>query len=180
MRARVLRLAGLSLLATLVFFSIVSYGDLPASIPQHFDASGAPTRFEDTSPVSWFALPAIAVFTWGLLAVVGAQLPAHPELFNFPQKARFLALPPSHRGPVLEEMRAFLEATSVLVIALLLAVQLMVWRVAMHGSAGALARAPLAGALLLPAMLALWLPRLGRAVSAAERRLRAERSRVAG
>jgi uncharacterized membrane protein len=179
MLARVLRLAGLALLAALVLFSAVTFGDLPASIAQHFDASGAPTRFEETSLVSWFALPAIAAFTWGLMTVVGAQLPAHPELFNFPQKARFLALPPSHRGPVIAEMRAFLEATGVLVVALLLVVQLMVWRVATQGSAGALAKAPLVGAVLLPVLLLLWLPRLGRAVSAAERRVQAERTHAA-
>lgn len=179
MLARVLRLTGLALLAVLALFSIVAYGDLPASIPQHFDASGAPTRFEDTSPWSWFMPPVIAAGTWALMAFVSARLPSNPELFNFPQKARFLALPPSHRGPVIDEMRAFLEMTSVLVVAVFLVIQLMVWRVATQGSAGALARAPLAATVLLVSLMLLWLPRLGRAVAAAERRAKVEAQRAA-
>lgn len=170
----VLRVAGAVTLLALIGFSAVSYGDLPARIPGHFDFSGAPTRFDETSVWSWFMPPAIAAGLWGLLAFVGSRLPSNPELFNFPQKERFLALPPAHRGPVIEEMQAFLELTSVLVTALFLVIQLMVWRVAMQGSAGALAQVPLVGVVLLVLAMLLWLPRLKRAVEVAERRVQAE------
>lgn len=174
MTVLVLRVAGTMMLLALIGFSAVSYGELPERIPGHFDLSGAPTRFDETSFWSWFAPPAIAAAMWGLLAFLGSRLPSNPDLFNFPQKDRFLALPPVHRRPVIEEMQAFLALTSVLVTALFLVIQLMVWRVAMQGSAGALAQVPLIGVVLLVLAMLLWLPRLKRAVEVAERRVQAE------
>lgn len=172
MGVTLLRLAGALALLTLFVFSAVSYGELPARIPQHFDASGAPTREVATSIVSWFALPVIAAGVWGLVTWVGSRLPSQPELFNFPQKARFLALPPERRGPVLVEMRRFLDATALATVLLMGVVHLLVWRVATTGEAGALAQAPLLGLPLLLVVSVVGMIRLGRAVAEAERRLR--------
>ncbi|HMS04033.1 MAG TPA: DUF1648 domain-containing protein [Gemmatimonadaceae bacterium] len=169
---RPLRLAGLVVLLAIVVFSALVYGELPARIPQHFDAGGTPTREVATSAVSWFALPAISVAVWALLAWLGSLIPTHPELFNFPQKARFLALPAAQRAPVIVAMQWFLEATALVVIVVLGLVQLLVWRVATTGEAGVLATLPAAGILVVFGLTAVALVRLARAVGDAERRAR--------
>jgi hypothetical protein len=166
---RVAGLGSVVLLVVHVLFAVGVYWELPAEIPQHFDASGAPTRFAATTPWSWFLLPAIAVATWGLMAFVARRLPSHPEWFNFPQQARFVALAPEYRGSVIDEMRALLALASALVTALFLVIQLMTWRVAVDGSAGALGQVPLVFSFLFVPLLLVWLPRLRRAVEDAER-----------
>lgn len=168
---RVAGLAGVLLLVVHVLFAVVVYWELPAEIPRHFDAAGVPTRFEATTPFTWFSLPAIAVATWAFMAFIARQLPTHPEWFNIPQKDRFLALAPAHRAPVIEEMRAVLSVASALVTALLLVIQLLMWRVATGGAAGPLGQAPLALSVLFVPLMLVWLPRLRRAVEVAEQQV---------
>ncbi|MCU0617340.1 MAG: DUF1648 domain-containing protein [Gemmatimonadaceae bacterium] len=166
-----LRIAGAVALVALFGFSIAVFGELPARIPQHFDASGTVTRDVGTSAASWFALPAVAAATWALVVWVGTRMPSNPELFNFPQKERFLALPASHRGPVFREMQRMLDATALLVVLIMGAVQLMVWQTAVSGSAGSLAQAPFVGIAAILAVSGVSMVRLARAVADAERRL---------
>lgn len=166
-----LRIGGAVALVALFGFSIAVFGELPSRIPQHFDASGTVTREVGTSAVSWFALPTVAALTWALIMWLGSRMPSNPELFNFPQKERFLTLPASYRAPVLREMQWMLDGTGLLVVLIMGAVQLMVWQTAVVGSAGVLAQAPLLGVVAILLLTGVSLVRLGRAVADAERRL---------
>ena len=175
MSVRAFTLAGALVLLVHVLFSVVVFWELPDQLPQHFDVTGAPKRFVETSASSWFLLPAIALATWGMITAVAHRLPSHPEWFNFPEKARFLALPADYRAPVVKEMRSMLGVANMLVAVLMLVIQLMMWQQAVHGSAGPLAPLPLGlSALLVPVML-VWLVRLRRAMVAAEQRVARDR-----
>jgi uncharacterized membrane protein len=123
-----IRLLPLVLWLALAAFSVVTYDLLPADIPQQINAAGEITRTTARSPVSWGMLPAIALFTLALIQGIGLLLPSHPELFNFPSKDKLLALPPAARAPVIAQMRAFMDITSLLVMIIMLGVQWMLWQ----------------------------------------------------
>jgi uncharacterized membrane protein len=123
-----LRLMPWVLWLALAAFSVATYELLPADIPQQINAAGEITRTTARSPVSWGMLPAIALFTLALTQGIGALLPSHPELFNFPSKDKLLALPSGARTPVIAQMRAFMDITSLLVMIIMLGVQWMLWQ----------------------------------------------------
>ena len=161
-------------MVALLGFAVATYPGLPGEIPVHLDASGDPTRFEVTTPMSWFALSGITLLTFGALQVVSMMLPKRPHLFNFPDKDRFLALPAEYRSPVIVEMQVVLEVCTILTLLTLWMVQLLMWRKAMGADAGLLEVAPFLGFLVAPVVLAL----MTRVSSATEREERRWKARV--
>ncbi|MBN2497668.1 MAG: DUF1648 domain-containing protein [Deltaproteobacteria bacterium] len=101
-------LANAIAIAALFAFGLATYDGLPARIPAHFDASGAPDRWVDKSLLSWLALPLVAL---GLSALIyGAArifdwARKHPRFLNLPDKERFLALPPERQAPLWQRGR---------------------------------------------------------------------------
>lgn len=131
------RLLNLVLVGLLFAGSAWAYPRLPARIPMHFGVSGRPDRWEGRSLVSWFLLPAItaalALFMrW--IADVGAR---HPHTWNVPDKARFLALAPEARAPIVAKLQEFVAVVSVMVTVLMGAVQAGVYQAARGNEAAA-------------------------------------------
>ena len=68
----------LAALLALVVLMLTSYGDLPASIPSHFDAVGKPDRF--SSKATLFIPLAVAGVIYTLISV----LSRFPQVYNYP------------------------------------------------------------------------------------------------
>ena len=143
------------------------YPTLPPRIPTHLDFGGAVTATRATSWGSWFGLPLVAVATSALLAGLSAYLPKKPSLFNFPDKERFLRLPPAAQAPVIVVMRATLDLTATGVALVMAMAHALLWYAA-RGPVPAVAHAMLFVLTLLlgPAIL-LATSRVSAAVDAA-------------
>jgi uncharacterized membrane protein len=123
MNEKPLRLAALTLLAGLYLGSAAVYPRLPERIPIHFDLAGNPDGWAGTSLLSWFLLPLIATAVAGMMLVAGRLSEYRPELWNVPEKARFLALPVEARAPVVARLRAFMALMAVMTTALMGVIQ---------------------------------------------------------
>ncbi|GAB1343838.1 hypothetical protein [Gemmatimonas sp.] len=130
---RLSRLLPWLLLGGLVVFSVAVYGSLPDQLPRNVDLSGEIGRTETKTPLSWAALPLVALSLLVLFEVIRRRLPHRPELFNFPGKDDFLKLPAEYRPPIIAKMQGFLDITASLTTAIMGAVQLMLWHVARGG-----------------------------------------------
>lgn len=153
-------------------FAVGVYPTLPPRIPTHLDVSGVVTATSATSWGAWFALPMVSVATTGLLAAIAAYLPRNPSLFNFPDKARFLALPAEYQPPVVAVMRTTLDLTASGVAITMGLVQLLLWRAAFGTVPRSAQMLLLLLTLLLGPAILLSVTRVSAAVEAAERRLR--------
>jgi uncharacterized membrane protein len=130
MNEKPLRLAVLTLLAALYAGSAAAYPRLPERIPIHFDFAGNPDAWAGTTLLSWFMLPLIATAVAGLMLVAGRVSEYRPELWNVPEKARFLALPVEARAPIVARLRTFMALMAVMTTALLGTIQVEVFLIA--------------------------------------------------
>lgn len=73
-----LEVSGALILAALWLWTIYGYGDLPDSIPVHFNAAGNPDRYGGKATL--FVLPVIAAFLYAGLSI----LAKYPHIFNYP------------------------------------------------------------------------------------------------
>jgi hypothetical protein len=88
---------------------------LPDRVPLHLGFTGEATTWTPTSLLSWFGLPLFSVAMTAFLFGLGRLSVRAPELWNIPDKERFLALPPAERAPIEAYLRGFLAWCSVLV-----------------------------------------------------------------
>lgn len=131
-----LRLLNAVLLLALFAGSAWAYPRLPARIPIHFGFSGQPDAWESRSFWSWFMLPIIAAALALGLQVVSAWSARHPELWNVPEKRRFLALDAAARAPIVAKLREFVAFVGVVATALLGVVQIAVYQAATGAATG--------------------------------------------
>lgn len=115
----------------MVAFTAATYAGLPADIPTKISSRGVVTHTTAKTIVNWFLLVGIAGLTQALLTWITVLLPSKPELFNFPEKDRFLALPAEYQPPVIERMQLALDIIGVLTMLILAYVQFMLWRTAL-------------------------------------------------
>lgn len=161
------------LTTVLLVGSALVWPDLPERVPGHFAAGGEVTRWDSPSILSWFGPVLIGLTVAGLMYGLARLLPRRPDLFNFPDKDRFLALSPSFQAPVIERMRDMLSGLASLMLTLFAAVQWTRFRTA-HGADSE----PYVAVVLLlslaatPIVLAVWLPRIQREV---DRQVKRER-----
>ena len=107
----------LQLLLLALYFAVAAalWNTLPERVPIHFDLAGHPTTWARTSVLSWFGLPLLAAAMTLFLYGIG-QASAHtPELWNIPEKERFLALSPAARAPIVAYLRRAMAWSAVLV-----------------------------------------------------------------
>ncbi|HEX2079005.1 MAG TPA: hypothetical protein VHG08_14880 [Longimicrobium sp.] len=101
----------------------------------HFDVAGRPDRWEDRSFLSWFALPLIATAVAGFLELASRYSVRHPQLWNVPDRRRFLELDPAARAPIVAQLQDFMAMTGMMGTALVMLVQFSIYRYATgHGS----------------------------------------------
>lgn len=175
---RVLRALPWSLLLVAFVFALATWSALPDAIPMRINSRGEAANLVAKGFWPWFGLPIVALVTHLLLYGIGRIAPDHPELFNHPEKERFLKIPREFQAPVIAELRGMMDVVSVGVVVTILVVQWLLWRVATgHVAQGALTFALIAAALILPAVL-LFLSRVNRAVDQAERTWREAEGRL--
>jgi uncharacterized membrane protein len=77
---QVIEFIGIAFLLFLFFLPLRYYSEIPAKIPTHFNAAGAPDGFG--SKTTLWLLPATGLLLWLLLTVINR----YPHIFNFPVK----------------------------------------------------------------------------------------------
>lgn len=122
------------------------YPRLPQRFPIHFGISGQPDGWATRSLLSWLALPLVAAGVALLLEVLSRLSASRPELWNVPEKARFLALTPDERAPIVHRLQRFMGLVGVMTTALMAVVQASIY----HAATG---RAPGLPAYFLPALV---------------------------
>ena len=70
---------------------------LPDRYPIHFNMRGEPDGWA-SGTFEWFLLPLIATFTVLLILTIGRLARSSPQLWNVPEKKRFLALTPEQQS----------------------------------------------------------------------------------
>lgn len=136
MNAGTYRLLNLLLLAAFYAGSAMLYPTLPDRIPMHFDLSGRPDRWADRSFLSWFALPLIATAVAGFLELASRYSVRHPQLWNVPDKRRFLELDPAARAPIIARLQDFMAMTGVMGTAVVMLVQFSIYHSATGRGSG--------------------------------------------
>jgi hypothetical protein len=154
---------------------------LPERVPIHFDFAGRPTTWARTSVLSWFGLPLLAAAMTLFLYGMGRASTHAPELWNIPEKERFLALSPTARAPIVAYLSRVMAWAAVLATFTFISIHVGVYQTATGRSDGLpwqshlLSLTPM-GILLL---LALWMARsAGEQIRQASERQ--ERSAAAG
>ena len=168
-----LRVLPWAIWAAVLLFSVATYTDMPAEIPQRFNAAGDVTKSMPKSLLNWMMVPGIALLTMAGLSWLSALLPKKPELFNFPEKERFLKIPEAYRGPVIERMRETLDVTNVFVVLVFGIVQVMLWRAGLGNAPGGLSVGLSVATILFTPLVFLMTSRVNRAVDEAEKRWKA-------
>lgn len=130
MSTQTYRLLNFLLLGALFAGSVMVYPRLPERFPIHFDLSGQPDGWQDRSLVSWLMLPAIAAGMAGLLELATRFSEDNPQLWNVPDKQRFLALTPAERAPVVERLKNFMAMVGMASTALLGVIQVSIYHAA--------------------------------------------------
>jgi uncharacterized membrane protein len=127
MSTQTYRLLNLLLLGALFAGSVMVYPRLPERIPMHFDLSGQPDAWERRSLAAWLMLPVIATGTALLLEAASRHSVRNPQPWNVPDKARFLALTPGARAPIIHRLQNFMGLVGVTVTVLMMVVQASVY-----------------------------------------------------
>jgi uncharacterized membrane protein len=153
--ARTIAAFNIVLLAGYWGWCVLAWSALPERLPGHFGIDGQVTRWDATSPATWFGLTAVATVLAAMCSLAGFYAPRMLPLLNMPeaQKRRLQALPSSLRARALEPMQVFLYATATCMIVLFFLLQVVIYRTArggveqgsMHLVVLLLAVAPLAG-----------------------------------
>lgn len=131
MSARTIAFANLALIAVYFIVCAIVWPSLPERIPLHFGASGRADAWTGTSLPAWFGLPLLSFGIAGMMHVLAIFAVRYPSLWNVPEKATFLALPPDVRAPIEDRLVGILAKTSLLTTLLFAAIQVGIYETAM-------------------------------------------------
>lgn len=163
---RVLDVLNALFATAIVGFAVWVWPSLPERIPVHFGPDGQPDRWSDTTLVSWFLMPAIALATWAFIAAARAWVVRRPERMNLPSGGTLADYPAELRPAVVEHMKAFLSLVSLEVLLIFGLIVVGSYRTAMGGDGQGLMLAVLAIAMLSgPVLLATFMIGLQRITS---------------
>ncbi len=109
-------------LGTLWAIAFWCFPRLPAQFPAHFDGSGTPDRWVQSSPGQWFLLPLIGTGVALMMTLIAFSLGwfarEYPGLVNVPQPKLFRQLSPERRQRVLAPCASLLQWVGAWVLAL--------------------------------------------------------------
>lgn len=103
------RAFNITLLVLLFAVSAWVWPELPERIPAHYGADGVIDRWSETTLLSWFAMPLVALAMSALLYGVAALSTRSVARINLPGKERLLTLPHERQQAVLARLRAGIE-----------------------------------------------------------------------
>jgi hypothetical protein len=123
-------------LASYLAVTALLWPRLPERIPRHFGATGMPTAWEETSLLSWFGLPLVAIVTALFVYGVGRWAMSDPAHWNIPYKERFLQLPTKVRAPIIDRMERMIAITGLAATISFAGVQIGSYQTAVGHSSG--------------------------------------------
>ena len=91
--------------------AMLTWSTLPRRVPTHFDFGGTPDAWARTSLTSWFGLVAITAAVSAFVYALSMHAPL--ELWNIPEKERFLRLSSQQRAPILELLRRSMAVAAI-------------------------------------------------------------------
>ncbi len=118
----------------------------------------------------WLFIPLVATGSLGFILGLTLALPKYPQLFNFPEKERFLRLPARYRGPVLRAMQTTLDATATAMMLMLGTTSYALWRAARGDDSASSHVAIVLGAVAFSPVVLILVARVNAATEEAERR----------
>ena len=108
----------------------VWFPKLPDRYPIHFDVRGQPDGWSEGA-FGWFLLPVIATVTVILLILVGKLARRAPQLWNIPEKQRFLALSAAERRPIVEVLEGILDLAGLYALVVIVMCQWAIYQSAL-------------------------------------------------
>lgn len=160
-------------------FALGTYGSLPELIPSGIDANGAARGWQKKSLLSWLG-PAFLMLLLQLgLEVLRHFIPTKPQLFNFPDKERFLKLPREYQAPVITVMQQTMDIVGLSVVLTFGYVQYLMWLTARGESTGSSVMFLLVGGIMMTPLILIFASRITTAAEEAEKRWKAD-TRTAG
>lgn len=143
MTARTIHLANFWLLSIYLVAVAIVWPRLPERIPIHFGLDGTADAWTRTSFLSWFGIPLMAVAMALLLLGTIKLARRSPNLWNIPEKRRFLLLSPEQRAPIEMRLERVIAIAGILTTTLFMAIHVGMYQAAMGLSTG-LSRASMA------------------------------------
>jgi uncharacterized membrane protein len=131
-----MRAALAALLAAYWTACAILYPRLPDRLPIHFNLRGQADRWSENAMLGWFGLPLIATATVALMLGLTALSARRPELWNIPEKQRFLTLTRAQRAPILDELNKVLTLAAFYALAVCVVVQVAIYQNALKASGG--------------------------------------------
>jgi hypothetical protein len=137
MTTRNLQLANIFLLTCWFGAAVALWPSLPDSIPMHFGGSGAADAWAEKSLFSWFGLPFMGlVLALMMLGLSRMRVGGSMDMWNVPEKERFLQLGPEQRATLMERLKRIPLTCGLLTTVLLASVHLGIYQVATGRSEG--------------------------------------------
>ena len=136
MHARSVYRLELALLALYFAATATMWPVLPERVPIHFDFAGEPTTWARTSVLSWFGLPLLAAATTLFIYGLGRASTHEPDIWNIPEKERFLALSPAARAPIVAYLHRALAWSALLTTIMFIGILIAVYQTATGRNAG--------------------------------------------
>lgn len=163
--ARFFWILHLILLAAVWLIPLSVYSSLPDQIAMHFDWQGHPNRYASKHGWELWILPLVTT----ALGVFFAALLKIPQLYNYPGKDEVALIPLERRRPIYNVLREMMLAIAVCVDVILVGTMAMIINGGLSG-AMAFPGAFVIVCFLLPLIpLIYYLPKLNRAIKAAQR-----------
>ena len=119
------------LIVALVGVSLWAWPRLPERIPTHFGMDGQADAWSETTLMSWFLVPGIALLLVVLIGWFRGMIYRKPGWVNLPDKTKLQDLPEVARGPVLDALSGLLAMVQTEMLIIFGLVQLSTYRSAM-------------------------------------------------
>lgn len=118
----------LVLLALFFAGAAIAWPHLPPRIAIHFGFSGRPDRRVSTTWIAWFGLPLLAAAMTLFLLGIDKLLQQSPQMWNVPDKERFLRMSPAEREPIESAVHRLVAWCAVLITCSFIGAELEVYR----------------------------------------------------
>ncbi|HET9441402.1 MAG TPA: DUF1648 domain-containing protein [Longimicrobiales bacterium] len=114
---------------------LMLYPRLPARMPLHFNWRGEADGWTNNASAVWFMLPVIATLTLLMIWGAGKLAARSPQLWNVPEKQRFLALSEAQRAPIVRHLLGVMDVAALYTLSLIIVVQVSMYRGALSEEA---------------------------------------------
>lgn len=169
-----IRIIAWALIVGVFAFTLGTYGGLPESLPTGIDANGTARGWQKKSLLSWLTPPLLMLLLHAGVETLRYYLPKKPQMFNFPEKDRFLKLPPEYQAPVLTVMQQTMDIVGLSMILTFGFLQYLMWQTARGEPTGSSVMFLLVGGIMMTPLILIFASRVTTAAEEAEKRWKAD------